>query len=99
MSKELSPQEMSELMILFEQAEALIPLKDQEALNEAERVFNKAKEIRTIESNDLIEPIEVLKLWEKTLEVVLGAKEALHKKFNKARELLSLSQIKNPTSH
>ena len=99
MSKEFSLDEMSELMILFEQAEALIDQKDREALQNADKVFNVACSMRTKVSGGLMDPNEVPKLWEKTLEEVPGAKDALHKKFNKARELLSLSQIKNPTTH
>jgi hypothetical protein len=99
MPKELSIEEMSEVMILFEQAEALIEPKDREALQKAEEVFNVACKMRAKVSGGLIDPNEVPNIWEKTLEVVPGAKDALHKKFNKARELLSLSQLKNPTTH
>lgn len=99
MSKEFSIEEMSELMILFEQAESLIDPKDREALQNADKVFNAACSMRAIASGGLMDPNEAPKLWEKTLNEVPGARDALHKKFNKARELLNLSQIKNSTTH
>ena len=99
MSKEFSIEEMSELMILFEQAEALIDLRDQEAIKKAEKIFSVARETRAEAHGGLIDPVEISGLWEKTLEAVPGAKDALRNKFNKARELLSFSQIKNSATH
>lgn len=86
-------------MILFEQAEALLNDDERKALSDAETTFSRIVEAKTKQYEGDVPPIEKKLLWEKTLDNIPGAREALQIKFEKAKLLWSASQVKDSVSH
>lgn len=99
MTKEFNLEEISDLMILFEQAEALIDPVDSEALKIAETIFSKIIENKTKTYGGPPSSNETQVIWEKTLENIPGAKHALQMKFEKAKLLWSASQARDSQTH
>lgn len=99
MSKEFTLEEISDLMILFEQAEALLDPKEIEALKTAETTFSKIIDNKTKIYGGPPSSNETQVLWEKTLDNIPGSRKALQLKFEKAKFLWSASQARNPQTH
>lgn len=99
MSKEFNLDDVSELLILYEQAEELLSQDEQSAIAKSEELFESYKKELLIKRGGLIDENESNFLYEKVLGEMPEAKDALKKKFLKANELLRLSQIKKSTNH